>query len=37
MPPAFITPGVLKILQQAFDLKLITTPQEDLKAILKLS
>ena len=33
-PPAFLTPGVFKILQQAFDLKLITTPQEDLKAML---
>ena len=33
MPPAFITPGVFKVLQQAFDLKLITTPQLDMKAI----
>ncbi|HRZ87075.1 MAG TPA: hydroxylamine reductase [bacterium] len=33
-PPAFITPNVFKVLQQAFDLKLITTPDEDLKAIL---
>jgi len=34
MPPAFITPGVFKVLEQAFDLKLITTPQLDMKAIL---
>ncbi len=33
-PPAFITPGVFKVLEQAFDLKLITTPQDDMKAIL---
>jgi hydroxylamine reductase len=33
-PPAFITPGVFKVLQDAFDLKLITTPDEDLKAML---
>ena len=32
--PAFITPNVLKVLQDNFDLKLITTPDEDLKAIL---
>ena len=32
--PAFITPNVLKVLQDSFDLKLITTPDEDLKAIL---
>jgi hydroxylamine reductase len=32
--PAFITPGVLKVLQDNFDLKPITTPDEDLKAIL---
>jgi hydroxylamine reductase len=34
-PPAFITPNVLKVLQDAFDLKLITTPDQDLAAILK--
>jgi hydroxylamine reductase len=34
MPPAFITPGVFKILEQTFDLKLITTPKDDMKAIL---
>lgn len=34
-PPAFVTPGVFKILQDAFDIKLITTPDEDLKAMLK--
>jgi hydroxylamine reductase len=33
-PPAFITPNVFKVLQNTFDLKLITTPEEDLKAIL---
>jgi hydroxylamine reductase len=32
--PAFITPNVLNVLQENFDLKLITTPDEDLKAIL---
>ncbi len=34
-PPAFITPNVLKVLQDNFDLKLISTPQQDLAAILK--
>ena len=33
-PPAFITPNVMKVLQDSFDLKLITTPEEDLKVIL---
>lgn len=32
--PEFITPGVLNALVENFGLKLITTPQEDLKAIL---
>jgi len=32
--PAFITPNVLKVLQDNFDLKPITTPDEDLKAML---
>jgi hydroxylamine reductase len=32
--PAFITPNVLKVLQEKYDLKPITTPEEDLKAIL---
>jgi len=32
--PAFLTPNVLQVLQQNFDLKPITTPEEDLKAIL---
>jgi hydroxylamine reductase len=32
--PAFVTPNVLKVLQDNFDLKLITTADEDLKAIL---
>lgn len=34
-PPAFITPNVFKVLQQKFDLKLITTPDKDLNEILK--
>jgi hydroxylamine reductase len=33
-PPAFLSPGVFKVLEQNFDLKLITTPEQDLKAIL---
>lgn len=33
-PPAFITPNIFKALQEKFDLKLITTPQEDLEDIL---
>ncbi|MBI5183408.1 MAG: hydroxylamine reductase [Nitrospinae bacterium] len=33
-PPAFISDGVFKILQDTFDLKLIGDPKEDLKAIL---
>ncbi|MFV1952108.1 MAG: hydroxylamine reductase [Nitrospinota bacterium] len=33
-PPAFISEGVFKILQDTFDLKLIGDPREDLKAIL---
>lgn len=32
--PEFITPGVLNVLVENFGLKLITTPEEDLKAIL---
>ena len=32
--PAFITPNVLNFLVQTFDIKAITTPDEDLKAIL---
>lgn len=32
--PAFITPNVFKVLQEKFDLKLIKTPDEDLKDIL---
>ena len=34
-PPAFIAPNILKMLQDKFDLKLISTPSEDIKAILK--
>lgn len=32
--PAFVSPGILKILQDNFDLKLISTPGEDLADIL---
>ena len=32
--PAFVTPAVLKVLIDKFNLKLITTPEQDLKAIL---
>jgi hydroxylamine reductase len=32
--PAFVTPNVLQVLVDTFDLKPISTPQEDLKAIL---
>ena len=34
-PPAFLTPGVLKLIQEKYDLKLITTPDADLAEILK--
>jgi hydroxylamine reductase len=34
MAPAFITPNVFKVLQEKFDLKMITTPDQDLAAIL---
>jgi len=34
-PPAFITPGVFKVIQEKYDLKLITTPDADLAEILK--
>jgi len=33
-PPAFVSPKVLGVLQDSFDLRLISTPEEDLKAIL---
>ncbi|SES84914.1 hydroxylamine reductase [Anaerobranca gottschalkii DSM 13577] len=33
-PPEFISPGVLKVLQETFNLKLTGDPQEDLKAML---
>lgn len=33
-PPAFLTPNVFKVLQDNYNLQLITTPDEDLKAIL---
>jgi len=33
--PAFVTPAVLSVLVDAFELKPITTPEEDLKAILE--
>jgi hydroxylamine reductase len=32
--PAFLTPNVLKFLVETYDIKPITTPDEDLKAIL---
>ena len=32
--PAFVTPPVLKVLVEKFGIKPISTPQEDLKAIL---
>ena len=34
-PPAFISKNVFSVLQDKFDLKLISTPDEDLKKILK--
>lgn len=33
-PPAWITPNVFQVLQDSFDLKLTTTPEADMKAIL---
>jgi hydroxylamine reductase len=35
-PPAFISSNVFAVLKEKFDLKLISTPKEDLKKILKL-
>jgi hydroxylamine reductase len=35
-PPAFISPNVFKVLQERFDLKLISTPDADLQKILKI-
>jgi hydroxylamine reductase len=32
--PAFVTPNVLDVLVKTFDIKPITTPEQDLKAIL---
>ncbi len=32
--PAFITPNVLKVLQDNYSIRLITTPDEDIKAVL---
>ncbi|MBC7341413.1 MAG: hypothetical protein H5U02_03015, partial [Clostridia bacterium] len=32
--PAFLTPNVVKVLQDNYGIKLISTPEEDLKAIL---
>lgn len=32
--PAFLTPNVLKVIQDNYNLKLVTTPEEDLKEIL---
>jgi hydroxylamine reductase len=33
--PAFITPNILKMLVERFNIMPITTPEEDLKAIMK--
>ena len=33
--PAFVSPAVLNVLVEKFNVMPITTPQEDLKAILK--
>jgi hydroxylamine reductase len=33
-PPAFVTANVFKVLQDNYNLQLITTPDEDIKAIL---
>ena len=33
-PPAFITPGVLKIIQEKYDLKPITTADKDIAEIM---
>jgi hydroxylamine reductase len=33
-PPAWITPNVMKVLQENFDLRLTTTPEQDLATIL---
>lgn len=35
--PAFVTPNVLKVIQEKFDLKPITTPEKDLQEILGVS
>ncbi|HQO37535.1 MAG TPA: hydroxylamine reductase [Candidatus Omnitrophota bacterium] len=35
MPPAFVSANVLKVLQDKFDLKLISTPDQDLAAMLQ--
>lgn len=35
--PAFVSPNVLKVLQEKFKIKSITTPEEDLKTILEKS
>ena len=32
--PAFLSPGVVQVLQQQYDLKAVTTPEDDLHAIL---
>ncbi|WP_332632731.1 hydroxylamine reductase [Halalkalibacter flavus] len=36
-PPEWITPGVLNVLQEAFNLKLITTAEEDMRDMLALN
>ena len=32
--PAFLSPGVVHVLQEKYDLMAVTTPEQDLKAIL---
>ncbi|MFZ5897706.1 MAG: hydroxylamine reductase, partial [Bacillota bacterium] len=32
--PAFLTPNVLAVIQENYNLRMITTPDEDIKAIL---
>ena len=32
--PAFLSPGVVRVLQEKYNLMAVTTPEQDLKAIL---
>ncbi|HAQ07280.1 MAG TPA: hydroxylamine reductase, partial [Bacillus bacterium] len=36
-PPEFISDGVMEVLQETFNLKLITTAQEDMETMMQLS